>query len=332
METGKMLMVTLSGDPQYAEVEIDSTGYFNMYPLQVYENTEMVLKAENSKGRSNLSIDLVSEEYPEFSTMANSSTGTFYGNTAYRLEESYRRLEIDKAFKEIDSITYLEEIVITGDKEKETNPYRRAYKRNVTTLDLINDFPYANAYSNVFQLIQGRVTGVTIRGSIIDPEVFIRGMNSLTSNEPLYLIDGIPVSKEAILSTPLVNVESVDVLKGTAAAIFGARGMNGAIALNMKTGITTKSNRRTDVINLTNVGYYVSREFFSPDYSTEKEEHAKPDFRSTLYWNPEIRINFTGTADVSFYNADYITNYTVEIEGVTTKGVPLRATTQFDSK
>ena len=64
----------------------------------------------------------------------------------------------------------------------------------------------------------------------------------------------------------------------------------------------------------------------------KKEEHAKPDFKSTLYWNPEVIIDSTGTADVSFYNADYKTNYIVKIEGVTAEGIPLRATTQFDSK
>lgn len=332
IETGKMLMVTVSGDPQYAEAEIDSTGYFYLYPLQVYENTEMVLKAENSKGKSNLSIDLVSEEYPEISKMANSSAGTFIGNTTYRLEESYRRLKIDKAFKRIDSITYLEEVVITGEKEKEENPYREFYKKSAVILEL-NDFPHAGAYVNVFQLIQGRVAGVVITGNILDPEVVIRGMKSLTSNEPLYLIDGFPVSRETILNTYVGDVESVDILKGTAAAIFGARGMNGVLALNMKSGaVYAKSSRRTGVMNLTNVGYYVSREFFSPDYSTEKQEHAKPDFRSTLYWNPEVQIDSTGTAEVSFYNADYITNYIVKIEGVTAEGVPLRAVTHFDSK
>ena len=198
--------------------------------------------------------------------------------------------------------------------------------------------PYANIYFNnsfngsVSDIDGNRVAGVVITGSILDPNVVIRGYGSVKDNEPLYLMDGFPVSKEAILNTPLVMVESVDILKGTAAAVFGARGGNGAIALNTKTGITAKSKRRTGVTNLTNVGYYVSREFFSPDYSIEKEAHAKPDFRSTLYWNPEVVIDSTGTAEVSFYNADYLTNYMVEIEGITTEGVPLRATTQFDSE
>ncbi len=192
----------------------------------------------------------------------------------------------------------------------------------MTTLDL-NEMPNADSYLNIFHLLQGRVSEVFVLGSVLDPRIIVgRAKNykgEYLGGEPMYLIDGFPVGKEQILNIPIVHVESVGVMRGL-------------ISIIRKPGITSKFQRRTGVINLTNVGYYVSREFFSPDYSTDKEAHAKPDFRSTLYWNPEFQIDSTGTAEVSFYNADYLTNYMVEIEGITSEGIPMVGSAQFDSK
>ena len=335
IESGKIAMVTLSGAPQWAEVEVDSTGKFYMYPLQVYEDTEMVLQASNAKGKSNLSVELVATDYPEISKMTNTSAGMFAENSTsenitYRLKESHRRLEIDKAFERIDSITYLEEVVITGKKQSGIE-----YSGRSTTIDL-NEIPNAHSYYNAFHLLRGRTSDVYVLGSVLNPRILVSRVKNYKgeymSGEPLYLIDGYPVSKSQILNTPVANIETVVAARGPTIGMFGSSGQGAVIAITRKKGASKKSYRRTGVINLANVGYSVSREFFSPDYSTPKEAHAKPDFRSTLYWNPEINIDTTGTAEVSFYNGDYHTNYQVIIEGVTADGVPLRAITNFESK
>ncbi|ERJ60462.1 TonB-dependent receptor [Sphingobacterium paucimobilis] len=104
------------------------------------------------------------------------------------------------------------------------------------------------------QMLQGRVAGVNISSGSGTPggqnRVSIRGIGSLTANnEPLYVIDGIPVVKQ---NAALINmgenmgvlaqlnpndIESVEVLKdAAAAAIYGSRATNGVIIITTKTG------------------------------------------------------------------------------------------------
>nr|WP_315251636.1 TonB-dependent receptor [uncultured Flavobacterium sp.] len=99
------------------------------------------------------------------------------------------------------------------------------------------------------QMIQGRVAGLQIingGGSPgADPIVRIRSGSSLSaSNDPLYVIDGIPVASGGVeggrnpLSTINQNdIESVSVLKdASATAIYGSRASNGVIIITTKKG------------------------------------------------------------------------------------------------
>lgn len=112
---------------------------------------------------------------------------------------------------------------------------------------------------NVDQAFQGRIPGVQVTQNSGAPggatTVTIRGVSSLGSNQPLYVIDGVPISGDGtyvqgmtdggngqqrfnVLST--INpsdIESVDVLKdASASAIYGSRASNGVIIITTKRG------------------------------------------------------------------------------------------------
>ena len=104
------------------------------------------------------------------------------------------------------------------------------------------------------QSLQGRVAGVQIIQVSAQPGgnalLRIRGGNSIyAGNEPLYVIDGMPVdSKENLswISSPVINglsalnpndIESMEILKdASATSIYGARGANGVVLITTKRG------------------------------------------------------------------------------------------------
>ena len=96
------------------------------------------------------------------------------------------------------------------------------------------------------QALQGRVPGVMVsnadRTPGSAPTVMIRGKRSITaSNEPLYVIDGVPVTGGIGEISP-ADIESMEVLKdASATAIYGARGANGVILITTKQGKAGKT-------------------------------------------------------------------------------------------
>ena len=68
-------------------------------------------------------------------------------------------------------------------------------------------------------------------------------------------------------------------------------------------------------------GYNSAREFYSPNYQTISKENEKKDFRTTLYWNPQVITSPEKNKVVlSFYNNDVTKAFRVVIEGMTKDG------------
>jgi TonB-linked SusC/RagA family outer membrane protein len=148
-----------------------------------------------------------------------------------------------------ESLQNLDEIVLVG--------YGRQKRSDLTgsigsiKSDELEDIQFPS----VTQALQGRISGVQITESSGEPgaaiSIQIRGVNTLGNDtEPLYVIDGIPLSyggeaegeEFATGSNPLASlnpndIESIDVLKdASAASIYGSRASNGVIIITTKKG------------------------------------------------------------------------------------------------
>ena len=73
---------------------------------------------------------------------------------------------------------------------------------------------------------------------------------------------------------------------------------------------------------ITPLGYQAPAEFYSPKYAKDFGNSSDGgDFRSTVYWNPDVKIDADGNATVEFYaNDNRNTRYNVVVEGVTRGG------------
>nr|WP_297307124.1 SusC/RagA family TonB-linked outer membrane protein [uncultured Flavobacterium sp.] len=148
-----------------------------------------------------------------------------------------------------DDSSVLDEIVILGYGQKKN---KNELTGNVVQIsgDEISKAPLASAD----QALQGKVAGLTLAGDSGTPgstqSIRIRGMNSVSaSNDPLIVIDGIPVtnsnltgdanssSLSALSAINSSDIENITVLKDAGAtSVYGARGANGVILITTKRG------------------------------------------------------------------------------------------------
>lgn len=114
------------------------------------------------------------------------------------------------------------------------------------------------ATADPVKAIQGRVAGVEVVSANNLPgasmNIRIRGVRSLTaSNDPLYVVDGIPISGGIGDFNP-ASIQSIEILKdASATAIYGSRGANGVILITTKTGAPAVAGGRQ--IQFTMDGY-----------------------------------------------------------------------------
>lgn len=98
--------------------------------------------------------------------------------------------------------------------------------------------------SNFVQSLQGKVAGLSVTNGSGSPnagsQIIIRGISSVNtaqSNEPLFIMDGMPISGGATAAADINpnDIESVTVLKGAAAAaLYGQEAANGVIMITTK--------------------------------------------------------------------------------------------------
>ena len=96
--------------------------------------------------------------------------------------------------------------------------------------------------TNVETMLQNAAAGVVVSLASSNPNekirVRVRGEASLSGdNEPLYVVDGMPVSSDVMSAISPSDIQSIDVLKdASAAAIYGPRGANGVVIVTTKRG------------------------------------------------------------------------------------------------
>jgi TonB-linked SusC/RagA family outer membrane protein len=126
----------------------------------------------------------------------------------------------------------LNEVVVVG--------YGTQKKENLTGSVTVVNMKDADkrATHDVARALQGQVAGVEVNGSGVPGEgvtIHIRGVSSLTNNNPLYVIDGVPTMTP--FDFPTDDIESLQVIKdASAGAIYGFRGAAGVILITTKKG------------------------------------------------------------------------------------------------
>jgi iron complex outermembrane receptor protein len=159
----------------------------------------------------------------------------------------------------------LEDVVTTGYGTQR----RVAITGSVATIDA--NQADVGATTNVNQMIQGRAAGVQMTTNSGEPgagaQITVRGGSSISaSNEPLYVIDGVPINNTetenagiapgtdspSLPRSPLTllnpnDIASISILKDAAAAIYGTRAANGVVLIETKKGTGSGPSIQYDV-------------------------------------------------------------------------------------
>jgi TonB-dependent SusC/RagA subfamily outer membrane receptor len=309
--------------PIFGMGEASKDGTFAFYELDFKDSCSVLIQAVAGQNNRNTKIMIDDEIHPKINIVKIP-----YGivqidekDLADYLKRTYDALELEKKIK-LDKAILLSEITVKA-KKQEVKDNRTLYSQADATI-VVGENTYGAM--TVFDLIRGRVAGVTVGGDPFNPSVQIRGISSISlSTEPLFLLDGVPVSKETLISINVNDVEKIDVLKGASASIYGSQGANGAISVLTKRGNNNYDWSKDETMGIRTakrMGYATAREFYVPKYDQDLPENIRPDYRSTVFWSPMVKTDKEGKAQVSYFNTDAETTMKINIEGLSFGGIP----------
>ena len=233
--------------------------------------------------------------------------------------------------------TQLEEVIVTSlgiTREK------RALGYAVSEVD--NTQIENRASGDVARVLSGKASGVQVtnQGGISGSgtSVIIRGLSTFSSsNQPLFVVDGVPFQSDTnamgsftsgnngssrFLDLDPNNIESVNVLKGLAAAtLYGSQGRNGVILITTKSGTTGTGTRAQKNEVTVNTSYFTNELAMKPDFQMQYGNGFNQNFgwffsnwgpsfdeEGPAGWGRQSAINGTVSGQPGFLKHPYNSN------------------------
>jgi hypothetical protein len=341
-----------SGNPIVRTVLTDSSGRFYLEELDLTGDAKLIVSATGEKERLQGWLLLDSLKYSPAKVQGNIAQSNLLLNDNQPLiddqllSDNYLKKEnlkefiqyaeiknsIRKKYKLSDTINPGEVTIVAkrSDAPGSARAISRKYLRGTPDRELVIT-PDLQVYKNVYQLVRTKFMSPVK----LPPQVSHRMQN------PLFMIDGMKVSVENIVDFPVSFVERIDVLDNLASiAVFGSLGgidpiepIDGVISIITREGAPLKSGSQSySTANIRFTGYNEPRIFYSPKHYTKLESDYKPDLRTTLYWEPDIKVENNKDLFLNYFNADNSSKVKVIVEGITTSGIPVTGITEYEVK
>lgn len=329
---GEVLLFLKDQYQTFITTATNADGYFGFQGFYFTDTIQVVVQGSDSRGsRSDVEISMLSRQNPpsksDYVLKPNLILQTALYSDYFQAasEERFQATESALAGMDLREVL-LQEVVIEG-RADIVEPFRLHSRADVTLNR--SQLPVAPS-GNILESLQGRVAGLQVtRSGMNEFSAVIRGQGT-----PLYLLDGIPISEGTMQSINQFDISRIEILKGPGSAgIYGGRAGGGVIAFFTQRGGEPEEvdpERGKHIMTHLAGGYTKTRRFYSPIHEEADAEYFDyPDWRSTIYWEPNIRLNAGTQRALSFYTADTPGSYTVIVEGITTDGQPLFQTHSF---
>jgi hypothetical protein len=171
------------------------------------------------------------------------------------------------------------------------------------------------------EVMREYIAGVNVRKNregfhfmVIDME-----RNIIYQQNPLMLLDGVPVfDADDIIALDPLKIEKIETIKTR----FGRGDLDcrGIVTYTSYAGDLAGYQLNKNALLFEYDGLQPIKQYIFPSYSTAyQRNNPTPDFRNSLYWNPQQQP--TGD-EITFYAGDVADTFMVKIEGITSDGTP----------
>ena len=295
--------------PKYniiATTETDEKGQF-IVNTSFRDSTTFLVQARTKKGFAGVDILMDPPQYP----VATHKAPYFNGATTF-MEDNLMNTR-DQYYMEGGMRVYnLKEVTVTAKRERPSS--KSIYTGGINTYTVEED--RLQGYGQTAFDAASRLPSVTITNG---SEIHIRN----NSEPAIIVIDDIVYedASDILKDIQVSDMSSISLLRGADAVILGPRASGGAVVITLKDPRNLPARPAQGIITYTPLGYSESVEFYHPTYDTpEKKNAQRSDFRSTVYWNPELRLDAEGKATIEYYTPDSTAPEDIIIEGVDKNG------------
>lgn len=300
----------------------DDKGRFIFKDLVFTDSSKVTVNARGNDNYRSMVITMDQTYFPEID-----KNNAYKNNFVMNIDRAMVPY-LENSKKEYRKSILLDEVAVTG-----------VQKKVITN----RDFPSISGLSMPEHRIEAeRLSGCTVltmclntllTGITYDSQTqkyyVTRSYNSGNRVPVQFFLNGMAIDEPGLNSINVPDIEGIEIfLKDDLGTVSRMYQNNGVVSIYTKK-IEKKPRMslieiekllpKSNVIDLVPLGYIKERKFYEPKYETP-ESKAVNDLRTTIYWNPKVKVAETGEAALEFYNADGNGQYKVIVEGMDETG------------
>lgn len=307
------------------DVYTDAQGRFIFEDLVFPDSAKVTVNARGNDNFRSLVINMDQTYFP------SADQGSMYrGGYVQNMDERLKPY-LDNSRDEFRTSILIDEVVVT----------RSAVKQQTS-----RDFPSLTGLSMPeHRLDQSRLGGCTVltmclntvlTGITFDTNLqryFVTRNYNAGSRVPVqFFLNGMPIDEPSLNSINPPDIEAIEIfLRDDLGTVSRQYQNDGVVSIITKKESTEKRPRmslaeieammpKSNVIDMFPLGYVRERVFYAPKYETDESKNAA-DYRSTIYWNPNVRPDESGHISLEYYNGDANGSYRVIVEGMDQTGM-----------
>jgi hypothetical protein len=191
--------------------------------------------------------------------------------------------------------------------------YGKPYSRYV-----LDDY---TRFGTMEEVLREYVPDVAVRryGGQFHLLVFNWDIREFYQDDPLILLDGVPINNQKIMTYDPLKVKKLEVV--TNRYINGEFTYEGIVSFTTNHGDLEELKLDPKAMVIDYDGLQLKREFYSPAYDNDQQLASRiPDFRNLLYWSPDVQTDKTGHANINFYTSDLKGKYVAVLQGMDDAG------------
>lgn len=314
------------------DAKTDQNGRFKVEGMMIDEGVRFNVQARSPKGSERVEVSIDQSVFPEISINKN---GPSFNDHQYQISQyqsdplpfkvdrSRRLKEINIQAKRLESVKFTTQGPVQVPEGHADQTVVLTNPESCATLGIclqgkIHGVTFMKLEDNeVVNYPHSRQLGLDNNSQMLVPmDVYVDGRKITDTTEMAEIFDGNNIDPS--------NIGKIEVVRTNVALInsFIKDSKNGAKSALL---IITKRHDKRDQIYTPNVAKFIpqgfsrSREFYSPKYEVVTNERNS-DFRSAIYWNPELIANKDEPLKFNFYTSDLNGNYRMTVEGIDEEG------------
>jgi hypothetical protein len=283
----------------------DSTGRLLFNTRDFYGSGEIIVQTNSQTTDSTYRIDIkspFSDQYsptkiPSFALLPAMESALTEGSINMQVQNIFKGNELKEFYaKQIDANPFYG----TSGKTYKLDDYTR--------------------FATIEEVLREYVTSISVSKRQDKFNVRISNAHKPLGFKPLIMLDGVPIfDQDRIFHQDPLTIQKLEIV--TTNYMYGPTVFNGIMSFATYKGDLKGLELDPHAVVLDYEALQLERKFYSPVYDPGQLQNSPlPDFRSALYWNPDVNTGVDGKSSATFYSGDKPGRYIGVIEGISANG------------